>query len=392
MSAANESHHSSGPRKDHKSAVCLIPPRWLWDEVQQVRCFNDPAFVRWPPHINLLYPFWEDSGDNFSAAAERIAGALSGLRPFEVVLSDFQHFQHSRSCTAWVGPGEGRDGVLRLQEALRREFPLCDDLSVDRTRGITSFAPHLSLGRWRSAGDVRTAVGALRGTMAPVKFRVEEVAVISRVGFETPFVVRYAVGLGGAGPAGPVSRVDVPYVPSLRMGQAYLGSVGRSRFGVGALSGGIWNFAYGANVNRHKLEAVRGIKPLRSMPAVLKGYRLAFNHRGAMGNVVPLLEGEGPMGMDGVHGVLHCLNPADFATLTNMENAYMPQEVDVQPYDDSRDPVRAVVFVSPLQQTIREGLPPPERYVRLILEGSTQWSLDSSFKVPGPGILADDQG
>merc|ERR1719160_38772 len=48
---------------------------------------------------------------------------------------------------------------------------------------------------------------------------------------------------------------------------------------------GVWNFAYGANINPWKLENVRGIIPLEMVRGFLSGWRLVFNHRGGMGNL-----------------------------------------------------------------------------------------------------------
>ena len=45
------------------------------------------SFLRWMPHINLLYPFWEDSGSNLQDAAERIQEALAEVPPFKVSTS-----------------------------------------------------------------------------------------------------------------------------------------------------------------------------------------------------------------------------------------------------------------------------------------------------------------
>lgn len=42
------------------------------------------GYVRWPPHCNLLYPFLEDSGSTFEAAAQAAAEALQGVKPFQV--------------------------------------------------------------------------------------------------------------------------------------------------------------------------------------------------------------------------------------------------------------------------------------------------------------------
>jgi hypothetical protein len=70
---------------------------------------------------------------------------------------------------------------------------------------------------------------------------------------------------------------------------------------------------------------------------LLRGFRLAFTHRGGFGNVVPFggRGGEGPQfeQFEGVHGVLHRLPCAELADLTNMEHEYRPVEVEVEAYD-----------------------------------------------------------
>jgi hypothetical protein len=59
--------------------------RAVWNTIQNMRCFNDKGFVRWPPHVNLLYPFWEDiDEDTFQEAANRAAYALRNTQSFQV--------------------------------------------------------------------------------------------------------------------------------------------------------------------------------------------------------------------------------------------------------------------------------------------------------------------
>lgn len=67
--------------KTHKTAVALVPPRAAWPAIQAVRVFNDKSFCRWPPHVNLLYPFLEEQ--HFEAAAQAAAAALAGVQPFQ---------------------------------------------------------------------------------------------------------------------------------------------------------------------------------------------------------------------------------------------------------------------------------------------------------------------
>ena len=69
----------------------------------------DRAYSRWMPHINLIYPFIEDSSDgrSFSQAAAAVEQALSGLEPFHVRfgVDSFRCFKHGKkSCTLWLKP------------------------------------------------------------------------------------------------------------------------------------------------------------------------------------------------------------------------------------------------------------------------------------------------
>ncbi|KAK2064294.1 endonuclease/Exonuclease/phosphatase [Colletotrichum caudatum] len=41
----------------HDTALCLIPPRRQWPLVDRLRFDNDKAYAKWPPHVNLVYPF-----------------------------------------------------------------------------------------------------------------------------------------------------------------------------------------------------------------------------------------------------------------------------------------------------------------------------------------------
>jgi hypothetical protein len=83
--------------KSHKSALCIIPPLAAQAAVQRVRCFHDKSFVRWPPHINLVYPFRSSSSSSDEDGASSASGqsvledaahaatcALAHVQPFKV--------------------------------------------------------------------------------------------------------------------------------------------------------------------------------------------------------------------------------------------------------------------------------------------------------------------
>ncbi|KAL2015502.1 hypothetical protein VTK56DRAFT_5357 [Thermocarpiscus australiensis] len=63
------------PPTSHDTALCLIPPHHLWPRIDRLRALYDKAYPRWPPHINLVYPFV--APESLPAAADRIASALS---------------------------------------------------------------------------------------------------------------------------------------------------------------------------------------------------------------------------------------------------------------------------------------------------------------------------
>eukprot|EP00850_Spirogloea_muscicola_P011454 SM000071S21078 [mRNA] locus=s71:271195:272951:- [translate_table: standard] len=154
------------------------------------------------PHINLLYPFHEDAtggcggggggGACFDAAAARATAALVGVPPFLLRLTSFGFFQHHRSCTLWLDPGNNQ-ALLNVQRALEAAFPACNDLSSVIS---STFKPHLSLGQWRSAKEVQLALAELTSAWQPLEFTVDHVCLISRGGYHDPFRVRYEVPLG----------------------------------------------------------------------------------------------------------------------------------------------------------------------------------------------------
>ncbi len=168
----------------HRSALCIIPPRHLWPTIQSIRHGLDRQYLRWPPHINLLYGFVGE--DEFKKAAPKLSSVLKDFPPFTITLKEFSRFDHRHSSTVWLRPESSpHDKIRQLQSLLEETFPQCDEQS---SRGPNGFTPHLSVGQMNKGEKYHQA-------FKEISFQVHELALISRRE-EQPFAIRGLVPLG----------------------------------------------------------------------------------------------------------------------------------------------------------------------------------------------------
>ena len=155
-------------------------------------------------------------------------------------------------------------------------------------------------------------------------------------------------------------------------------------------------FALGSNVDPSTMMSLRNLSPRRAQPAVLPGYRLAFNVKGNSwiepSACSALKSRKYPN--DTIHGVLYELARADFLSLSFSEGvplAYRWESCHVYPYQGDADaagaramesgakPVQAYVLAA---QTLRPNvfIAPSPSYLRIIKDGAAFWKLDKSFQ------------
>ena len=160
-------HRQLASHLSYKSALVLLCPTAIAPPIESIRSVNDKNFARWPPHINLIYPFLANpseitlSDDVHPHATHsirrllkadinlRIRKVLSQHSPFDVTLeADAKNvFSHSKkSKTVWLAPQCDYNSLKDLQSALQMEFSEC---SADSR----PFTPHLSVGQSNSDHD-----------------------------------------------------------------------------------------------------------------------------------------------------------------------------------------------------------------------------------------------
>ncbi|MBA9004009.1 poly(A) polymerase [Thermomonospora cellulosilytica] len=170
----------SDARPTPRTAVAWVPPREVWPVIQRVRAEHDPAFDRWPPHVNVMFGFVPEC--DFEEAAPLVAEAAAGVAPFTARLEGIGSFAHREHCTVWLDPAAAGDEPWQaLRGALERAFPRC--------RGrFRQYVPHLTLG-------TAPTPGALRPELPAMSVRVGELVLLSRRGSE-PMRPRATVALG----------------------------------------------------------------------------------------------------------------------------------------------------------------------------------------------------
>lgn len=264
-SISSETNHTSSARfNKNENKGDEAPKNWnslgdnvgddsVWNAVTNMRfLLRDPGFFRWPPHINLLYPFVQepkiccalsdDGGDGGDSAAPIPTSILAKLRraaervePFWISL-DLTNASNSSSNSSsngfgtfggpsrgvlWVYPKSFRNNtkptatettilgeqnekenepILELQSMLEAEFPMCSESLKQR-----SFLPHMTLSsKFGSLGDARAAANGLDGSMAsstqfkstPLSFWCREIYLLERSGDNGQFQRKATIILG----------------------------------------------------------------------------------------------------------------------------------------------------------------------------------------------------
>ena len=123
----------------HDTALCIVPPRHIWASVDRLRALYDKGYEKWPPHINVLYPFV--GSEDLPEAAESILTHLraQGQAPFHVSLDAADAFPHRHDNTIFIKDSdENRSSQL---QSLRST--ILESLGLPQS----SYEPHMTVGQ-----------------------------------------------------------------------------------------------------------------------------------------------------------------------------------------------------------------------------------------------------
>ncbi|OJD14162.1 hypothetical protein AJ78_05468 [Emergomyces pasteurianus Ep9510] len=165
----------------HQTALCLIPPVPLIEDTNRLRELYDPAFEKWPAHVNLIYPFV--SFDRLPAAVDLIRSNISrwlsegaGAR-FQVCLNKPGHFSHRHGNTVYLAPDDV-EVFLNLNDFRNAILEGFKQPANELPRG---YQPHLTIGQSKATDtNARDYLLSKAELLPPVVWEVGQLAIMVR--------------------------------------------------------------------------------------------------------------------------------------------------------------------------------------------------------------------
>lgn len=155
-----------------KTALCLIPPENVWQQIQSIRSVHDKAYPRWMPHINLVYPFVPES--EFANIKAQLETMVNAKNPFEFTFDKtcIDYFKQKGSeCTFHLRPKVNKD-VVELQQIIENLLP-------NHLKSSRAFQAHLTLGQ-ATTSRISDVLVEIKANWKTIQFTVDRVCMISR--------------------------------------------------------------------------------------------------------------------------------------------------------------------------------------------------------------------
>ena len=155
-----------------QTALCIIPPENVWEQIQSIRSLHDKAYPRWMPHINLIYPFTPEA--NFDKIQTQLESILTREKPFQIQFnqSSFHYFkQKGDQCTYHLRPTVGTN-VVELQKLIQSQL-------FNSTNNKHAFEGHLTLGQ-TTTSKISDVLNEIKANWKTIEFTVDRIYMISR--------------------------------------------------------------------------------------------------------------------------------------------------------------------------------------------------------------------
>jgi 2'-5' RNA ligase len=140
----------------HRSALVILPTTDKWSVIDSYRKEYDPSFNRWPPHFNLLWPFFDlnDCEDDEESVLLPLRLLLSQFQSFNAEVNEIDTFVENNISFMKLNE-QSRQCVRQLYEQLKQLFPQCC------TNNRNSYNPHMTIAQFENEEKRNEAKSAL---------------------------------------------------------------------------------------------------------------------------------------------------------------------------------------------------------------------------------------
>ncbi|KAH8689073.1 DUF455 domain protein [Talaromyces proteolyticus] len=156
----------------HDTALCIVPPTHLTQDINRLRALYDKAYEKWPPHVNMIYPFV--APESLPHAVELVRATLvdNSTEEFQVRLDTAGFFTHKRHTTVYTT--DSGNGCQELQKMRRHIIFALGQSDLNHQ-------PHLTIGQSDADNNsVRDYLVSKVDLLPPVEWQVSELVVLIR--------------------------------------------------------------------------------------------------------------------------------------------------------------------------------------------------------------------
>eukprot|EP00040_Diaphanoeca_grandis_P007627 m.41683 g.41683 ORF g.41683 m.41683 type:complete len:232 (+) comp18891_c0_seq1:275-970(+) len=172
-----------------RTALAFVPPDEIIPSINAIRAQHDKGFIRWMPHMNVYFPFFESlelDGTRFDEPLlQKLTSVLSTIEAFECRLDHFDSFEKGPHVFLAPQP-QALQKMVSIANALDIAFP---ELAEKAHR---PFRPHLTVGQFK--GQKTVAAANLAKDWNPIFWQVDRLCLVSRIN-DDPMVVRHVIHL-----------------------------------------------------------------------------------------------------------------------------------------------------------------------------------------------------
>lgn len=195
----------------HKSTLAVVVPKNLSDEfIQPIRQIYDPQITRWPPHLNILYPFYENIELNEEQELSIIGDILKLLSNYESFTCHLTQIDlFGKNNVVFLKPDADSENILN---SIYKDFKSLFDDTNNSKWNRSKLSPHLTIAQpndkkstkknWagETLSEIKVKFKDFMNKKPLVEFDVDCLYWMTRTE-STPFKIRRAFPLGNRYPS-----------------------------------------------------------------------------------------------------------------------------------------------------------------------------------------------